>query len=136
MNTRSSTSLVVFKHPFVLPGSPEEFPAGQYELLVEEELLDGLSFPAFRETAAFLLIFGPSLGSGPKEMRSTTRADVQVALEHDAELAVRAAGVEVAPSADGNSGTGTGATTQLQEVRTAQERIEQWINTLMSPLPH
>lgn len=131
----STTSVVVFKYPFVLPGSSDEFPAGQYELLVEEELLDGLSFPAFRETAAFLLIFGSRIGSGPKEMRPTTRADVQVALEHDADLAAPAATVEVEPPGDRNSEGGTEAR-KSQEVQTAQERIEQWINTLTSPLPH
>ena len=135
MNTRSSTSFVVFKHRFVLPGSPDEFPAGQYELLVEEELLDGLCFPAFRETAAFLLIFGARPGSAPKEMRPTTSADIQVALEHDAELDERAGEAGSAFSAEGTSATGAEPVTQSQEVQPVQERMEQWINTLTSPLP-
>lgn len=136
MNTRSTTSFVVFRHPFVLPGSPDEFPDGQYELLVEEELLDGLSFPAFRETAAFLLIFGSRLGSAPREMRPTSSADMQVALEHDAKLAARAGDAEPAFAADGTSATGAGPATQPQNVQPVQERLEQWINTLTSPLPH
>jgi hypothetical protein len=35
--------MVTFSKPFVLNGRDGELPAGQYEILVEEELLHGLS---------------------------------------------------------------------------------------------
>ncbi|WP_410217099.1 hypothetical protein, partial [Paracoccus sp. (in: a-proteobacteria)] len=85
MTTRSSTSIVEFTHPFILPGSGDRFPPGRYEVLVEEELLEGLSFPAFRETAAYLIIYGKRPGSGPKEMRSISSAALAMALQRDAD---------------------------------------------------
>lgn len=136
MYMRSFTSVIVFKHPFVLRGSPDEFPAGQYELLVEEELLDGLSFPAFREAAAFLLIYGPRAGSGPREMRRTTQADVRAALENDTEMATKAGGLDVMLSVSRDIRNGTRSASQAQDGRTVEQRVEQWINTLTSPLPH
>ena len=44
MNMRSITSTVTFSNPFTLSGYPGDLPAGEYEILVEEELLQGLSF--------------------------------------------------------------------------------------------
>jgi len=39
MNTRSTRSTVKFFHPFNLKGQSETLPAGDYDILVEEELL-------------------------------------------------------------------------------------------------
>lgn len=144
MNTRSSTSTVEFAHPFVLPGSRDEFPPGRYEVQVEEELIEGLSFPAFRETAAYLVIYGKRPGSGPKEMRSVSSAALKEALKRDADLT---AGVEDAASAASTGKGGLKEDTsshperaaeipQRSEARTVRQRLKQWIETLTSPLPH
>lgn len=137
MSMRSFTSVVVFKHPFVLPGSPDVFPAGRYEVLVEEELLDGLSFPAFRETAAHLMIFGSRPGSGPSEMRATSTAELDAALRHDAELeGAGKAGLSSSAEDAKAPGAESDVQPQPQSVQPVQERLEQWINTLTAPLPH
>lgn len=58
MSMRSSRSTVTFSNPFTLPGYPGDLPAGDYEVLVEEELLQGLSFEAYRRTATYLTVRG------------------------------------------------------------------------------
>ena len=55
MNTRSSRSMVTFSNAFAQPGYPDQLPAGTYEVIVEEELLLGLSFEAWRRVSTFLV---------------------------------------------------------------------------------
>lgn len=86
MNTRSSTSTVTFRHPFVLPGNPEELPPGAYDVLIEEELLQALSFPAYRRTATWLMIPTTGRKTGPGRVRETTAHDLEVALDRDRAL--------------------------------------------------
>ncbi len=76
MLTRSSRSMVTFPRPFVLPGYTKALPAGDYEVLVEEELLQGLSFTAYRRTATYLTVRGKSR----TELRPITEADLKAAL--------------------------------------------------------
>ncbi len=54
MTTRSRLEEVVFRHPFRLPGWTESQPAGAYSVETEEELLEALSFPAWRRVATIL----------------------------------------------------------------------------------
>ena len=42
MTMRSTKSTVTFSNPFTLSGYPGELPAGDYEVIVKEELLRGL----------------------------------------------------------------------------------------------
>jgi hypothetical protein len=42
---------VVFKRPFHLKGWAEPHPAGTYAVETEEELIEGLSFPAYRRVS-------------------------------------------------------------------------------------
>lgn len=51
MPNRMRREDVVFKHPFHLKGWAEPHPAGTYAVETEEELLDGLSFPAYRRVS-------------------------------------------------------------------------------------
>ena len=87
MNMRSTRSTVTFSNPFTLPGYPGKLPAGDYEVLVEEELLQGLSFEAFRRTATFLTVRGRGARAGRGEMRVTTERDLKEALSRDADTA-------------------------------------------------
>lgn len=48
MTIRTSTKTVTFMRPFVLGGFDEELPAGAYRVETDEELLEGISFPAYR----------------------------------------------------------------------------------------
>lgn len=79
MEPRVTTSKVSFAHPFMLPGR-DELPAGSYDFQVEEELLHGLSFEAFRRTASWLLV-GSS--RGVQEMWEVSPRDLDAALDRD-----------------------------------------------------
>ena len=48
MPNRTRREDVVFKRPFSLKGWAEPHPAGTYAVETEEELIEGLSFPAYR----------------------------------------------------------------------------------------
>jgi hypothetical protein len=83
MNTRSSRSTVTFFNPFFLSGYAGELPAGNYEVVVEEELLQGLSFEAWRRTATYLLVRGRGRPARRTEMRATAEHDLTAALRRD-----------------------------------------------------
>jgi len=86
MNTRSFKSTAIFLHPFALTGYSDALPAGEYEVLIEEELLQGLSFPAYRRTATWLKIPRGNRYPGSDPIRETTRHDLQAALDRDRAL--------------------------------------------------
>lgn len=48
MTIRTSKKTVTFRNPFVLGGFDEVLPAGDYSVETDEELLEGISFPAYR----------------------------------------------------------------------------------------
>ena len=54
MSTRTTLSSVTFTRPFTLSSVEGVQPAGTYRLVTEEEPLEGLSFAAYRRTAALL----------------------------------------------------------------------------------
>lgn len=83
MNMRSTRSTVTFSNPFTLPGYPGDLPAGDYEVLVEEELLQGLSFEAYRRTATYLTVRGRGGHSGRTELRAISDSDLKEALSRD-----------------------------------------------------
>jgi hypothetical protein len=51
MPTRTHTSTFVFQRPFSLKSAGGPQPAGTYTVETEEELLEGLSFPAYRRVS-------------------------------------------------------------------------------------
>ncbi len=83
MNTRSTRSTVTFAHPFHIAGYEGDLPAGDYEVVVDEDLLQGLSFEAWRRSASYLLIGGRAGSRGPTEMRPVDPRDLEAALARD-----------------------------------------------------
>ncbi len=83
MTMRSTKSTVTFSNPFTLSGYPGELPAGDYEVIVEEELLRGLSFEAYRRTATYLTVRGRGSHAGRSELRATYDSDLKEALSRD-----------------------------------------------------
>ena len=83
MNTRSSRSMVTFSNAFAQPGYPGYLPAGTYELIVEEELLLGLSFEAWRRVSTFLVVRGKGNRVGSIAMRPITQKDLELVLRRD-----------------------------------------------------
>lgn len=87
MISRTTRSIVTFEFPFVIAGYLDELPAGNYEVIGEEDLLEGLSFTAYRRTATYLLINGQQ-GSGHMEMRPIEPDDMERALSVDHERSI------------------------------------------------
>lgn len=55
MTTRTRTETVRFKSAFTLPGWDETWPAGEYRVTTDEELLD-TSFPAYRRVSTSIAL--------------------------------------------------------------------------------
>ena len=51
MTIRSRRETVSFKHPFRIRGIARLLPAGAYEVVTDEETIEGLSFAAWRRVA-------------------------------------------------------------------------------------
>ena len=83
MNTRSTRSTVRFSNSFTLPGYAGELPAGDYEIQVEEELIPGLSFEAYRRTATYLTVRGRGANAGRTEWRTISDEELRAALHVD-----------------------------------------------------
>ncbi|WP_298815584.1 hypothetical protein [uncultured Roseibium sp.] len=79
MNTRSTRSTVKFFHPFSLNRQSEVLPAGDYEVLVEEELLQDMNFLGYRKTATYLIV----AGKGKTVMREISGNDLEAVLNRD-----------------------------------------------------
>ncbi len=55
MTTRSRMETMTFKQPFRVKGVERELPAGTYEIISEDELIEGLSFPCYRRVSTFIM---------------------------------------------------------------------------------
>jgi len=82
MISRTTTSIMTFVHPFKLAGYSDELPAGDYEIIVDEELIQSLSFAAYRRIATHIMILGHK-GSGRTEMRPIDSKDLELAASID-----------------------------------------------------
>jgi len=56
MLTRTHRETVTFHGPFTLEGVSRPLPAGRYEVVTDEELIEGLSFPVYRRVATTMLV--------------------------------------------------------------------------------
>lgn len=54
MTMRTTKTTVTFTRPFSLSGFDGMQPAGSYSVETDEELLDGMSFPAYRRMATMM----------------------------------------------------------------------------------
>ena len=56
VTTRSRRETLTFKHPFRLAGIDRTLPAGLYDVVADEELIEGLSFAVFRRVATMITV--------------------------------------------------------------------------------
>src|ERR1700761_7464041 len=82
MTIRSRRDTVTFKHPFRIRGIDRLLPAGSYEIITDEEMIEGLSFAAFRRVATMISI--PAETGRATEMVSIGSVDLSDALGIDA----------------------------------------------------
>jgi hypothetical protein len=58
MTTRSRRETVHFQHPFRIKGIDRLLAPGAYEVITDEEMIEGLSFPSFRRVATMIMGVG------------------------------------------------------------------------------
>ena len=82
MRTRHDAT--IFQIPFLLEGVGRVLPAGTYDVVTDEELIEGLSFPAYRRVATAIEVPTRSLRSTSSEMLTIDPAQLAKAQERDA----------------------------------------------------
>jgi hypothetical protein len=63
MTMRSRRETITFKHPFQIEGVDRLLPAGAYEVITDEEMIEGLSFASFRRVATMIMVPAAPRGS-------------------------------------------------------------------------
>lgn len=84
MLTRTTRTSVTFAHPFFLGDVEETLPAGTYDIDTEEELLEGLSFHAYRRVLTVVHLPADAGQPGIRRSLTTRPEDLDIALAQDA----------------------------------------------------
>jgi hypothetical protein len=81
MNTRTTNKTVTFARPFLLKGIDRILGAGDYRIVTDEELIEGLSFPAYRRIST--MIFVPAQNASSVEMVAIDPQELSAAHARD-----------------------------------------------------
>ncbi len=84
MTTRSRRETVHFRHPFRLNGIDRQLAPGAYEIITDEEMIEGLSFPCYRRVATMIMVPGAPPRHSSVEMISISSVDLSDAQRIDA----------------------------------------------------
>jgi len=84
MSIRSRRETVTFNHPFRIRGIDRMLPAGAYEVVTDEEMIEGLSFASWRRIATMITVPAEG-GHGVTEMLSIGSVDLADAQATDAQ---------------------------------------------------
>ena len=84
MTIVSKREVVTFKHPFLIRGIDRLLPAGDYEVVTDDEAIDGLSFAAFRRVATMIMVPAKDSRGLAMEMISIGPGDLADAQRIDA----------------------------------------------------
>jgi hypothetical protein len=82
MTTRTKRDKVIFHHAFRLKTTDRLLPAGEYDVVTDEELIEGVSFPAYRRIGSWILAPNRS-GTLSTEMVAIDPADLAAAQARD-----------------------------------------------------
>ncbi len=96
MLTRTHRETVIFKSSFSLEGIGRLLPAGSYEVVTDEELIEGLSFPVYRRVATTMLVPAQSC-VGSVEMLTVDPLSLAAARDRDAAAGKTGAAAVKAP---------------------------------------
>ena len=121
MTTRTSIKSVTFKRPFVLGDFDEVQPAGIYRVETDEELLEGISFPAYRRILTVIHLHTRSGRPGLTRTLTIDPNELDAALKRDQER--EQASAEVAVGRDAIPKTPKG-TTESRREEAAHQAIE------------
>jgi hypothetical protein len=83
MTIRTSKKTVTFRKPFVLGGFDEVLPAGAYSVETDEELLEGISFPAYRRILTVIYLHAESDNPGLTRTLTIDSNELDAALKRD-----------------------------------------------------
>ncbi len=84
MTERTTETEITFMHPFHLKSLSEPLEAGTYRLVVDEELIEGLSFTAYRRVATHLELPAISVAMPRRQFLQVSSAEIDEALVRDA----------------------------------------------------
>ena len=103
MTIRTQRRTVVFTNPFQLKGIDRALPPGGYEVVTDEELIEGLSFAAYRRISAAIIVPAQSHRASSVEMVVIDPRDLQSAQDQDQD---QDAAAKQLPAAEGKSASG------------------------------
>jgi hypothetical protein len=81
MTIRTTSKTITFNRPFCLKGVDRWLPPGDYRVVTDEELIEGLSFPAYHRIST--VIFVPAQSGSAVEMVTIEPVELQAAQEQD-----------------------------------------------------
>jgi hypothetical protein len=84
MTMRSRRETVTFRHPFLVRGIDRLLPAGAYEVITDEEMIEGLSFASYRRVATMIMVPAAAPGGSTIEMISIGSVELSDAQRIDA----------------------------------------------------
>jgi hypothetical protein len=84
MTMRSRRETIHFRHPFRIKGIDRLLSPGAYEVITDEEMIEGLSFPCFRRVATMMMVPGAAPHRASMEMISISSVDLSDAQRIDA----------------------------------------------------
>jgi hypothetical protein len=84
MTTRSRREVITFRHPFRIKGIDRVLPPGAYEVVTDEEMIEGLSFASFRRVATMIMVPAAAPRDSTMEMISIGSVDLSDAQRIDA----------------------------------------------------
>jgi hypothetical protein len=87
LTIRSTRSVVSFDEPFSLRNVEGVLPPGDYNVYVEDELIQALSHPAYRRVSTILQLPSISFPQGQSRLVSISATDLEGALMKDLHLA-------------------------------------------------
>jgi hypothetical protein len=87
MTMRSRRETITFRHPFRIKGIDRQLQAGAYEVITDEEMIEGLSFASFRRVATMIMVRGAAPRASSMEMISISATDLSDARRDDASVA-------------------------------------------------
>lgn len=83
MAVRTTTRTVIFTRPFAIAGIDHALPAGSYEVETDEELLDGMSIPAYKRVLTVIHLHADSGLPGTTQSVTIDPHELDAALQRD-----------------------------------------------------
>jgi hypothetical protein len=86
MQSRTSESIVTFHHSFSIGTAISDHPASSFRVVKEEELIEGLSFSAYRAVSISLQMPATGVPGASQQFIAVSSHDLDVALNADSQM--------------------------------------------------